>query len=77
MKELVDHKLINSNMESLSWIDEFAGLEHKTKEVVEDEIFYNLKLWKLHNILQLKHLQDKMREEYEAKAQMGAKEEHS
>lgn len=77
IKEMVDHKLIKSNMESLSWIDDFVGLENKTKEVIEDEIFYNLKVWKLHNILQLKHLQDKMREEYETKAQMGTKEEHS
>jgi len=61
---MVDHKLADSKLDSLSLIDDFTLIEHNAKEIVEDELLYNLKIVKVHNILQVKRLKDKMRKEH-------------
>lgn len=65
LKELVDHKLTKSNLESLNLIDDFARLEDNPHEKIDDDLTYTLKVVKLHNILQLQLLQDKMKQEHE------------
>ena len=65
MKELVDHKLTKSNLESLTLIDDFAKLEDNPHERIDDDLTYTLKVVKLHNILQLQLLKDKMKQEHE------------
>lgn len=60
----MDHKLTKTCADSLSLIDDFGDLEQNPLNAVEDELLNNLKIVKLHNILQLEMLKDKM--QYEA-----------
>lgn len=67
MKELVDHKLTRTSKEAFSLIDDFAGLETNPINAIDDELIHNLKIVKLHNILQLQLLMKKMKYESENK----------